>query len=131
MLGVCLGHQLLFEGSDEMGGAEGLAILQGRVVRLDPGGERLPHIGWSRVDWTHEHPLTSGLGQGVAMYHVHSFAAVPSQQADVLGTATHGASFATAVSRDNIAGVQFHPEKSSADGLSLVRNFVRWSGEGR
>jgi imidazole glycerol-phosphate synthase subunit HisH len=123
LLGICLGMQLLFETSTEHGGAVGLGLLAGDVTYLDPRGERLPHIGWNLVRLRRPARLTEGLGD-VAFYHVHSLVCRPSDEADVVGVATHGEAFATIVERDNVFGAQFHPEKSSRDGLALMRNFA-------
>jgi glutamine amidotransferase len=126
VLGLCLGLQLLFERSDELGGADGLGLLAGEVRPLAPRerGLKLPHIGWNEVTFTRESPLTAGLGERAAFYHVHSFAAVPDADADVLGLGDYGGPFVSVVARDNLFGVQFHPEKSSTAGLALLRNFA-------
>ena len=124
LLGVCLGMQLLFEHSDEAGGAAGLAIVEGRVRRLEARGERVPHIGWTEVNWLQDHPIRSGLCEPTALYHVHSFVCEPTDESLVLATADHGETFTTAVTSGQTTGVQFHPEKSSTEGLRLVRNFV-------
>jgi glutamine amidotransferase len=116
--------QLLFESSGELGGATGLGFLPGTVVQLQPGDGKLPHIGWNRVTFVRESPLTVGVPDDCAFYHVHSFAPRPAEPADVLGQAEYGAGFVTAVDRDPVFGVQFHPEKSSAHGLALLRNFA-------
>jgi glutamine amidotransferase len=123
-LGICLGMQLLFESSWEHGGAPGLGLLEGEVTYLDTKGERLPHIGWNLVRMRRPARLVSGLGDS-AFYHVHSLVARPADKDVIVGTATHGEEFATIVERDNVFGAQFHPEKSSRDGLALLRNFVR------
>jgi imidazole glycerol-phosphate synthase subunit HisH len=125
LLGICLGMQLLFGSSTEMGGAEGLGLLEGEVSGLDSQGLKIPQIGWNEVRWRGGSPLADGLPERTAMYHVHSFAPRPADPADVIGTATYGSEFATAVGRGNVFGVQFHPEKSSAHGLALLANFVR------
>ena len=91
---------------------------------LDAPGLTVPHIGWSPVSWRRESALTAGLSDPCAFYHVHSFAARPARGEDLLGTATYGAEFASVVERDNVFGVQFHPEKSGPDGLALLRNFA-------
>jgi imidazole glycerol-phosphate synthase subunit HisH len=126
VLGICLGMHLAFESSTELGGAAGLGIIPGEVRALDAAPLKLPHIGWNEVTFTSpESPLTDGLPSRCAFYHVHSFAPVPAEQRDVLGTAEYGAPFVTAVQHGSFYGVQFHPEKSSAAGLRLLANFAR------
>ncbi len=123
ILGLCLGMQLLFEASDEHEGAEGLGLLPGRVTALQ--APRVPHIGWNLGTFERPSPLTDGLGDGAAFYHVHSLAPEPADADDVLGRGEYGGTFVSIVERDNVMGVQFHPEKSSRDGLALLRNFTR------
>lgn len=126
LLGVCLGMQLLFERSDERGGDAGLGLLAGPVRALEaPPGLKLPHIGWNQVRWTaNPSPIRGNLPDATAFYHVHSFVARPEDPSDVLATAEYGGPFVTAVSRGAVHGVQFHPEKSSADGLRVLRAFA-------
>jgi glutamine amidotransferase len=124
VLGICLGMQLLFDSSVERGGAAGLGLLPGTVTQLQPGDGKLPHIGWNLVRLQRESALTEGLPRECAFYHVHSFAPRPSEASDVLGTSEYGEVFVSAVDRDPVFGVQFHPEKSSAHGLALLRNFA-------
>jgi glutamine amidotransferase len=124
ILGICLGMQLLFESSWELGGAEGIGLLAGTVEALDAQGLKVPQIGWNEVRWRPEKQLGKGLGASTAMYHVHSYAPRPADPEIVAGTATYGAEFVSAVEQGNLFGVQFHPEKSSRDGLQLLRNFV-------
>ena len=125
VLGICLGMQLLFERSQEHEVTDGLGLLAGEVSLLDGGGLRIPHIGWNDVRFERPSPLTAGLpGEGCAFYHVHSLAARPEDPADVIATTEYGERFATVVSHGNVFGVQFHPEKSSRDGLVLLSNFV-------
>jgi glutamine amidotransferase len=124
VLGLCLGMQLLFERSTELGGADGLGLLQGDVKGLETGGLKVPQIGWNRVAWRGSSELTKGLPPLTPMYHVHSFAARPKDSEDVLGTAHYGSEFVTAVNRGNVYGVQFHPEKSGPHGLQLLENFA-------
>ena len=123
-LGICLGLQLLFEGSDEDGAAT-LAVVPGRTVRLDRA-PTLPHIGWNQVERARPHPLFDGIDDGADFYFVHSYAGDPGRDADqlVLATTDHGAPFVSAIARDALVGVQFHPERSGTDGLRLLANFV-------
>ena len=125
VLGICLGVQLLFERSSELGGAEGIGLLEGSVESLDAGGLKIPQIGWNPVAWRRDDELTTGLGNPCAFYHVHSFAPRPARDEDVLGSADYGGEFVSAVARPPVYGVQFHPEKSGPDGLRLLGNFVR------
>jgi imidazole glycerol-phosphate synthase subunit HisH len=122
VLGICLGMQLLFEASAEHEGAAGLGLLPGEVTALE--APKLPHIGWNRVALERPSGLTDGLGDAAAFYHVHSFVCRPREDDDVVGRGEYGERFASIVERDNVAGVQFHPEKSSRDGLALLANFV-------
>jgi len=123
ILGICLGLQLLFDSTTEFGGSGGLGLLEGPVAELEAEGLKVPHIGWSPVSWERESRLTEGLPSGTPFYFVHSFAPRPSGE-DLLGTAEYGARFACAAQRENVYGVQFHPEKSSAAGLRLLANFA-------
>jgi imidazole glycerol phosphate synthase glutamine amidotransferase subunit len=118
-LGVCLGMQLLFEGSDE-DGAQTLGILGGRTRRL-VDAPTLPHIGWNQVDLVRDHPAFAGIARGSDFYFVHSYAGVPApaDTGAVVATTTHGQPFVSAVAVRNLIGVQFHPEKSGDDGLRL------------
>ena len=125
LLGICLGMQLLFERSEELGGDEGIGLLPGVVRALDAPGLKVPQIGWNEVAWMGRPALAAGLPDPCAFYHVHSFAAVPDEAGDVVGTATYGREFVSVVERGNVAGVQFHPEKSGPDGLGLLANFAR------
>jgi imidazole glycerol-phosphate synthase subunit HisH len=125
VLGICLGMQLAFERSSEMGGGAGLGLIAGEVRPLVADGLKLPHIGWNQVSFAGPPtPLTRDLPERCAFYHVHSLAPVPSDPADVLGTAEYGERFVTAIHRGSFYGVQFHPEKSSAAGLRMLRNFT-------
>ena len=123
LLGICLGMELLFESSSEHEGARGLGILPGEVTRLD--GPRLPHIGWNLVRWERPSPLTEGFDAPAAFYHVHSYACRPADPQDVVGTSEYGERFVSVVERGNVMAAQFHPEKSSRDGLRLLDNFAR------
>ena len=123
VFGVCVGMQILFEGSDE-DPDEGLAVLSGRVERL-PSNVRVPHTGWNTVSWTgRRHAYTAGIPDGTSFYFVHSFAPSVDPETTV-GVTDHGRSFAAAVARDNVFATQFHPEKSGEAGLELYEAFVR------
>jgi glutamine amidotransferase len=125
VLGLCLGMQLLFDSSDEHEGERGLGLLRGHVAALDARDLKLPHIGWNMVRWTRPSPLIEGLPAEAAFYHVHSFAPVPEDESVVLGVGEYGAPFVAFVERGNVFGAQSHPEKSSANGLRVLGNFVR------
>jgi glutamine amidotransferase len=123
ILGICLGLQLLFEASTELGGADGLGLLAGPVGELQAEGLKVPHIGWEPVRWERDSRLTDGIPSETPFYFVHSLAPRPSAD-ELLGTAVYGKRFACAAERDNVFGVQFHPEKSSSAGLRLLSNFA-------
>jgi imidazole glycerol-phosphate synthase subunit HisH len=125
LLGICLGMQLLFEHSEELEPTPGLGLIPGEVTRLQPGSLRIPHIGWNEVRFQRASSLTAELPQsGCPFYHVHSFAARPSDPDTVVGTTEYGERFATIVDRGSVFGVQFHPEKSSRHGLRMLHSFV-------
>jgi imidazole glycerol-phosphate synthase subunit HisH len=124
VFGSCMGMQLLFERSEEHGGAEGLGLLRGEVRRLEAPGLKLPHIGWSEVRWRRRSPLTAGLPDPAYLYHVHSFVAHPVDPEVVVGTAEYGEVFPAVVEQGVVCGAQSHPEKSSVHGLRLLGNFV-------
>jgi imidazole glycerol-phosphate synthase subunit HisH len=132
ILGICLGMQLLFDSSTELGGAQGLGLIAGTVTALDTGGLRVPHIGWNEVRFERESVLTKALpAAGRPFYHVHSYAARPADEATVVGTTEYGERFSTIVAREHVFGVQFHPEKSSADGLAMLAAFASVCGADR
>ena len=124
VLGICLGMQLLFERSSELGGAEGLGLLAGGVEPLDAPGLKVPHIGWEPMRLERESALTDGVESETPFYFVHSLTVRPDDPADALGTAVYGERFVCAVERPPLYGFQFHPEKSSAAGLRLLENFT-------
>ncbi len=124
IVGLCMGMQLLFEGTVELGGAEGIGLLEGTVETLDAPGLKIPHMGWNPVTWRRESRFAEGLPDPCAFYHVHSFAARPARDEDVLGTAVYGTEFVSVVARPPVYGAQFHPEKSGPDGLALLGNFA-------
>lgn len=121
-LGICLGMQLLFDGSDEAD-AETLGFLPGRSVEL-VDAPTLPHIGWNTVEAIRPHPLFEGIPDGTHFYFVHSYAPAPADERTIVAFTTHGRPFVSAVAQGNLYGVQFHPEKSSEAGLQVLANFV-------
>jgi glutamine amidotransferase len=123
LLGICIGMQLLFEESEEHGRHEGLSFLPGRVRRFDDGLP-VPHMGWNRLHARRPHPLLDGLADGSYVYFVHSYFCEAPEEV-VIATSDYGRDFPAVVGRDNVLGVQFHPEKSQAVGLRMVANFVR------
>jgi imidazole glycerol-phosphate synthase subunit HisH len=134
-LGLCIGLQMLFDWSEE-GGVQGLGILRGKVVRFRPDGLRdakggklkVPHMGWNEVSQASRHPLWAGIPDSSRFYFVHSYYVTPDDPAVVAGTSRYPDVFTTAVARNNIFAVQFHPEKSHSAGLRLLSNFVHWNG---
>lgn len=133
-LGLCLGPQALLDFSEENGGTECLGVLPGRVVRFgdprDPAtGERLkvPHMGWNQVRQLRDHPLWRGIPQDSRFYFVHSYYLQPADAALAVGSTRYGFDFTSAIARDNIFAVQFHPEKSAQAGLRLLANFADWN----
>jgi imidazole glycerol-phosphate synthase subunit HisH len=125
VIGLCMGMQLLFESTTELGGAEGIGLLEGPVEELDAPGLKVPQIGWNPVAWRRASVLTEGLPDPCAFYHANSFAPRPTRTEDVLGTADYGREFVSVVERPPVYGLQSHPEKSGPDGLRLLANFVR------
>lgn len=130
-LGICLGLQMLFESSDEMGNVSGLGLLKGAVVRffeqgVPAGSEELkvPHIGWNSLHFPRPSRLLAGIQEGDRVYFVHSYYPQPSDSSVITAICDYGEKFCCAVEKDNISAVQFHPEKSGAVGLHILRNFV-------
>lgn len=121
LLGICLGLQWLFDGSDEAPDLPGLSALSGRCFKLPPP-VKVPHVGWNSLEIAQRAPLLEGVVDGTQVYFTHSYAA-PITGDTVAGT-THGARFAAAVQRGRICGVQFHPEKSGTAGIQILKNFV-------
>lgn len=133
-LGICLGLQMLFETSSEMGDSAGLGLLGGRVVKFfedEPAKTseplKVPHIGWNELHLQKESQILCGLDPGSRVYFVHSFYPVPADPSIVSATSDYGGEFCCAVETANVAAVQFHPEKSGAVGLRILRNFLAWN----
>lgn len=125
VMGICLGMQLLFDRSVELGEHEGLGLIPGRVDYLPPSpGLKIPHMGWSPLHYRQREALAEGGEEGEQVYFVHSLHAVPDDPETVLATATHGVEFTAAVRRGNVWGAQFHPEKSGAVGLRMLGRFL-------
>lgn len=126
-LGICIGLQLLFEGSEEAPGCPGLGWFKGQVRRLDGSGVKIPHMGWNQLDLqSGGHPaLTAAGGAGAWVYFVHSFHALPTETGVLKATVSYGQNQITAaVARDNVLATQFHPEKSQHAGLALLKEFL-------
>lgn len=128
-LGICVGMQLLAERGLEFGETKGLGWIPGDVARITPAdpAAKVPHMGWNGLVETRDHPLLAGLPDETHFYFTHSFAMTPKEPADRLAAVDHGGRFTAAVARGNIAGVQFHPEKSQGAGLKLLANFLEWT----
>jgi glutamine amidotransferase len=133
LLGICLGMQWLFQGSDEAPDRPGLGVLAGRCYRLPSQSEqtivKIPHVGWNALDIRRPDSILEGVPSGAQVYFTHSFAAPIT--ADTVAVAVHGQPFAAVVQRGRVAGVQFHPEKSSDVGLMVLRNFLRMADHQR
>lgn len=132
-LGICMGLQVLLNFSEENDGTRLMELLPGKVVRFaaDMPGEaglhlKIPHMGWSNVTQSQPHPLWDGILDGSRFYFVHSYRVVPDDPTLTVGETNYGVSFTSAIARDNLFAVQFHPEKSAAAGLRLLTNFVNW-----
>jgi glutamine amidotransferase len=125
LLGICVGMQALFEASEEMGEHPGLSLLPGRVVRfIDHPGRKIPHTGWNQLWPQRESPLFRDLAPGDYAYFNHSYYCVPGRPEDILFKTDYGIDYASAIQRENLCGVQFHPEKSQRVGLQVLRNFL-------
>lgn len=121
-LGICLGLQLLFDTSEEWGTTRGLGILPGKVKRLPPG-LKIPHMGWNTLNIKNSIPLFKGIPENTAFYFVHSYYVEPAYPTLIAGATEYGIEFTSVAARENVFGIQFHPEKSSALGLRILQNF--------
>ena len=126
LLGICVGLQILFEGSDESPDAEGLGFLRGRVRKIRADGLKIPHMGWNSLHIERRAPmdLFAGFSAEPFVYFVHSYHAVPEEAGVVTATADYGERLTAAVAKDNICATQFHPEKSGDVGLKIIKNFI-------
>ena len=127
MLGICLGMQLLFDSSEEFGSNKGLGIIPGKIVAFDTSkfshALKVPHMGWNRM-FTKEHPLFKGMDQEHYLYFVHSFHALCADKKNSIGETEYGYRFTSSVQKDNVLGIQPHPEKSHKNGLAILENFI-------
>jgi glutamine amidotransferase len=129
VLGICLGMQLLAKTGSEGGDIPGLGLIPGRVMHIAPRPElRLPHVGWNEARQTRGHPVLKGIRDDVDFYFVHSYHFIADNPETVLAETEYGERFPSIVGRDNVVGVQFHPEKSQSNGLRLLDNFCLWDG---
>jgi glutamine amidotransferase len=127
ILGICLGMQLLATSGEEFGPVEGLEIIPGRVKKIDLSNTpdlRLPHVGWNDVIYTRKSPIWEGIEEGTSFYFTHSYVYADTDKEHVIGQCEYGEKLIIAIQRDNVCGVQFHPEKSQKPGLQLLKNFV-------
>ena len=125
-LGICVGYQLLFEESEEDSVEKGFGFFRGKVKRFSSPGIKVPQIGWNTLDFTQPpHPLWKGLPQNPHVFFVHSYFPVPEDESVITSRTTYGETFAASVAQGRIAAVQFHPEKSQAFGLTILRNFIQ------
>jgi glutamine amidotransferase len=124
LLGICLGMQLFFEESEENGRHQGLGLLKGKVIAFDHPGIKIPQIGWNQLNSEKDSWLTEDIQLGSYVYFNHGYYCQPENRSDILATTIYGVRFASAVQRENVLGVQFHPEKSQKIGLKIIQNFV-------
>ncbi len=124
LLGICLGMQLLFDWSEEMGTHRGLGLVPGQVCRISGSSLKVPHMGWNQLTPARTHPMLRGVPAGAYAYFVHSYYCDPTKAATVIATTDYGGPLAAVVGHEQIVGLQFHPEKSHRVGLQLLRNFL-------
>ena len=128
MLGICLGMQLLFDHGDEHGPTPGLGLIPGAVIRLSPSPpNKVPHVGWNNLTRIEPHPLFRGIKPQVDFYFVHSYHCVPRRPDDIIAVCDFGGDFVASVGSGNVAGMQFHPEKSQPSGMRILENFAEWN----
>ncbi|MBT8585681.1 imidazole glycerol phosphate synthase subunit HisH [Polynucleobacter paneuropaeus] len=129
LLGICLGMQLLFEMGHEHGSTDGLGLLAGDVNLLLPAAPaKVPHVGWNSLVSLKPHPLLRGIKSNIDFYFVHSYHCVPPDSSNVIAYCDFGGEFVAAVAKKNVAGMQFHPEKSQPAGMRILENFAQWDG---
>lgn len=127
-LGICVGMQLMADFGLEDGETRGLGWIHGRVDKIDPGPDMpVPHMGWNALQICRSHPVLEGLGEDPHVYFVHSFAFRPEEPEKIAAMTNYGEPIVAAIARDNLLGVQFHPEKSQKTGLQILANFLQWT----
>ena len=131
LLGICVGLQLLFDESEEMGFHQGLGILPGKIARFPETELPVPHMGWNQINPIRSHPLLNNIDPGDFAYFAHSYYAQPAVASDVIAQTDYSVEYASVVGRDNVCAIQFHPEKSQQVGLQILKNFVNFAGSGR
>jgi glutamine amidotransferase len=129
LVGICLGMQALFEVSEEGGEVEGLGLIPGRIVRFPAGPLKVPHMGWNELRFRRDHWTSRGLPPHPYVYFVHSYYKTPTDTDDVIAVADYGVEVPAIVAKDNVAGFQFHPEKSGEVGIQLWKNIAEWLTE--
>ncbi|MCW9708674.1 imidazole glycerol phosphate synthase subunit HisH [Fodinibius salsisoli] len=122
LLGICLGMQLLYESSDEGGGTKGLGLIPGQLKKFDNSSQKVPHMGWNTFTETADHPLVSDFNSNSYFYYVHSYYAPVNEY--TIATCNYSTDFTSVVYKDNLMGVQFHPEKSGKIGAQLLQRFI-------
>jgi glutamine amidotransferase len=127
-LGICVGMQLMASRGREFETVDGLGWISGEVVKIESGDPalKIPHMGWNELEFRGPHPLVDGLAAGAHVYFVHSYHFRPAEPADLVAVTDYGGPLAAVVARGNLAGTQFHPEKSQETGLRMIGNFLRW-----
>ena len=130
ILGICLGMQLLFDSSEEFNNQDikGFGFIEGKVKLLSKSiDHKIPHMGWNSIDIINDHPIFSGLSANVDYYFVHSYSCVPKNKYHIISTTHHCEKFVSAINKENIIALQFHPEKSPPSGLKILKNFSEWN----
>lgn len=127
MIGICVGLQLLFEESEEMGRHVGLGLLPGKVIRFPQSALPVPHMGWNQIEPERDHPLLKNIEPGDFAYFAHSYHAEPANPADIIARTDYGLRYPSIVGRANVCAIQFHPEKSQQVGLQILKNFVEFA----
>jgi len=130
LMGICLGMQLLLKDSEEGAGNNGLNLIPGKVVKIkNKPGFRVPHVGWNDVAFIKDHPVFDGIKQNRDFYFVHSYHVICDEKKDIAALTEYSDTISSIISRENIIGFQFHPEKSQINGIRIIENFCEWNGQ--